>query len=154
MSETSVRIENLLLFSPFVFLFLLTSLMPNQPIPIILMDATFMLSPIEATVICLILVAIPYLFHYALRKTNNGNIFLLDIHVAVSFLLICVLPIAYYQVPIISKSWEKDQFPLPIYEKWEYMMRIVGFLWVSYLVLQAIFISYAIFTFARKKIHV
>jgi hypothetical protein len=154
MSETSIRIENLLLLSPFVFLFLFISLMPNQPVPIILMDVTFMLSQVEATIVCFVLAAVPYLFHYMLRKTNNGNIFLLDIHVAVSFLLICFLPIAYYQVPLISVHWEKDQFPMPVYEKWESTMRIVTFLWASYLIVQVVFIAYTVFTFARKKIHV
>ncbi len=151
MPESSIRIENILLLAPFIFLFLLTSLMPNQYIAIIFFETTLWLSPVEATLVCLILVAIPYLMHYALRHTQKGNIILLDLHVAFSFLLICLLPIAYYQVPLISKRWLKDLSTVPVYEKWVDTMRMVTFFWISYITLQVLFLLYTIIMFSRKN---
>jgi len=151
MKDSSVRIENLLLFSPFVFLFLLASLLPDLPVSVIFFDENFILSPIEVTAVLMILVLIPYIFHYILRKTNNGNIFILHFHVILSFLLIIFLPIAYYYVPLVPKGWVKSQFPLAVIDKWETTMHFVSIIWITYLVLQSLFIGYCIYLFIERK---
>jgi hypothetical protein len=151
MTDSAVRIENLLLLSPFVFLFLLTSLMPDLPVSVIFFDDNIVLSPVEATAVLLILVLIPYLFHYILRKTNNGNLFILHFHVILSFLLIAFLPIAYYNVPLVPKGWVKAQFPLAVIDKWDSTMHVVSVMWITYLVLQSLFIGYCIYLFIERK---
>ncbi len=151
MGETNFKIENLLLIAPFLFLFLLSTLMPNQQIEVVVFNTELILSSVELSFVLGLLTSVPFIFHYLLRKLNKGNQVVLNLHVIVSYIIIIALPIAYYNLPMISKNWRYDEFPLPVYEQWKSLMEIVNFLWELYIILILLFIVYCIVTLNRKN---
>ncbi len=151
MGETNFKIENLLLIAPFLFLFLLSTLMPNQQIEVVVFNTELILSPVELSFVLGLFTSVPFIFHYLLRKLNKGNQTILNLHVIVSYIIIIALPIVYYNLPMISKNWRYDEFPLPVYEQWKSLMEIVNFLWELYIILILLFVGYCIAALNRKN---
>ncbi len=145
------RAENLLLLSPFLFLFLLTCFLPGQTVFIPLPGDELSVSQIEMTLLWMIFVSIPYLFHYGLRQIGKRDAALSWLHIMLSFLIMMLLAVAYYNVPLISRDWSNALFPLPQYIKWQEEVRLVRFLWQTFLLIQLFFILYALFLFFQKS---
>jgi hypothetical protein len=152
MSQSKLeRAENLLLLMPFIFLFLISCFLPGQYIVIPFPGEDLPVSQAEITLLWLVLVSVPYLFHYILRKTLKGDKVITGLHLALTILVILILAVTYNEVPLISNNWANALFPLPQYTNWQYAMRLVGFLWQTFLLIQVFFIFYALMVILSKK---
>jgi hypothetical protein len=146
-----LRFENLLIFLPPVIAYLLCIFAENQYCDVVLFDNHFIISHLQAGIFWFSILFIPYILHYVLRKTNQSNHFILFLHVVSSLMLIFSLPYIYDKLPPVKSEWKSLTLPPPNFEQWENIIQQANYLWQLFLIVQFVFIIYALTRIFKKR---
>ncbi|MDE3235589.1 MAG: hypothetical protein KGO81_06500 [Bacteroidota bacterium] len=138
------KVENLLIFIPIMVLYVFYAVSPDGYMGMVLDGEYVNISIFELGITLLLLLLIPYIFHYTLRLQIKKATVVAKIHVYVSLAIIVGNGIIYYNTPLISYRWQNEILPPPIYDTWRYSLHLSYALWQLFFIVQIAFVVYAI----------
>jgi hypothetical protein len=151
--ESLLRFENLLIFLPAVIAYLLCIFADTNYCDVILFNDHYVISHLQAGIFWVSILFIPYTFHYVLKKSGKDNLLIIFLHVCITLSIVFYLPVIYTQLPPVKFEWELLTAPPPAFEKWKTIVAQANLLWQTFIIVQVVFILYAVFVlFSGKKI--
>lgn len=147
-----IRIENILLIIPAVAGYLFAMFFHDNYCNVLIFDSHFLISHLEATTFWIIILFIPYIMHYAIRKRKKGNLIIALLHIVPTLSIVIFFPFLYYKVPLILDQWHHLTMPPPLYEKWQTITFYANMMWITLILIQLLFFIYGFSILYKKEV--
>ncbi len=145
-----LRIENYLIIATVIIGYSFAIFFPDNYCNVLLFDNHFLISHLEATIWWAIVLFIPFIMHYALRKRKKGDATILAAHVIVTLLIIFTFPFLYNTAPLILDQWHHLTVPPPMFDRWENINYYATLLMLGFIIIQFAFFLYGFVALFEK----
>lgn len=146
-----MRIENLLLLGPVIAGYLFTAFLEERDCKVFIGDSALRITHFQATLFWINVLFLPFMLHYILRKKTVFHSSVPFLHVVFTLMIVIVFPFVYESIPAISYRWLDLTTPPPLFEKWESRVHMANFLWLSFLLVQVLFLLYAYYALSASR---
>ncbi|OIR00668.1 hypothetical protein GALL_171930 [mine drainage metagenome] len=153
LNKIFLRIENYLIIATALVGYSFAIFFPDNYCNVLLFGGHFLISHMEATISWTIVLFIPFIMHYALRKRKKGDSTILASHVIITLLIIFAFPFLFNTAPLILDEWHHLTVPPPMFDQWQDINYYATLMMIALILIQVLFFLYgfiALFTNDNK----
>lgn len=150
LNKIFLRIENYLIIATALVGYSYAIFFPDNYCNVLLFNNHFLVSHMEATISWMIVLFIPFIMHYALRKKKRGDATILASHVILTLLIIFAFPFLFNTAPLILDEWHHLTVPPPMFDRWQDINYYATLMMIAFILIQFLFFIYGFVALFEK----